>query len=42
MLVCKETSKQKQERRATRAVNTPQQYSLNEFMYAKYGIYGRR
>lgn len=38
MIVAKETQKQKTERRATRAVNTPNQYRIQDFTYSKYGV----
>jgi len=40
-IVIFETQKDKVERRATRAVNTPQQYRLTDFQYQAFGVYGR-
>jgi hypothetical protein len=40
-IVIFETQKQKNYRRATRAVNTPQQYRLTDFQFQIYGVYGR-
>ncbi|MDD4601503.1 MAG: hypothetical protein PHQ46_10695 [Negativicutes bacterium] len=36
-ITIKELPKQRKERRSIRAINTPQQCDLNDFMYAKYG-----
>lgn len=38
MIVLKETQKQKNEKRAIRAVNTQGQYKIYDFTYAKYGV----